>query len=250
MKLHPSVYEFMRVSAPEHCMHQSEDMKQLPKPSPELPVPEGVRRIALPKPADIHIPPVDLRTALENRQSVRKYSDQSLSLKELAFLLWCTQGIKTVDEKASFRRNVPSAGARHAFETYLLVNHVQGVQPGLYRYLASEHCLVEMDLSPDLPDRLVGACEDQSKIKFSAVSFFWAAVPFRMTWRFSERGYRYIFLDAGHVCQNLYLAAEAVDCGVCAVAAYNDGLLNTALKLDGENQFIIYVATLGKKVKE
>ncbi len=250
MKLHPSVYEFMHASAPEHCLLQPEEMKQLPKPSPELPVPEGARRIALPKPAELHIPPVDLRTALENRQSVRKYSDQPLNLEELAFLLWCTQGIKTIDDKASFRRMVPSAGARHAFETYLLINRVEGVEPGLYRYLASEHCLIEMDRSPDLPERLVNACEAQSKIKFSAVSFFWAAVPFRMTWRFCERGYRYLFLDAGHVCQNLYLAAEAVDCGVCAVAAYNDEQLNNTLKLDGENQFIIYVATLGKKVKE
>jgi SagB-type dehydrogenase family enzyme len=250
MKLHPSVTEFMRVSSPDNPMHQSEEMKQLPKPPLELPVPDSAHRIALPKPDELHIPPVDLRTALENRQSVRKYSDQPLSLQELAFLLWVTQGIKSLDERPSFRRNVPSAGGRHAFETYLLINKVQGVEPGLYRYVASEHCLIEIDLSPELPEALVHACQDQSKIKYSAVSFFWAAVPFRMTWRFSERGYRYLFLDAGHVCQNLYLAAEAIDCGVCAVAAYNDALVNAALKLDGETQFIIYVATLGKQVKE
>lgn len=250
MKLHPSVHEFMRISAPANPMLQSEEMKQLPKPLLELPAPEGARRISLPKPAEINIPSIDLLTALENRQSVRKYSDLPLSLEELSFLLRCTQGIKNMDERPSFRRLVPSAGGRHAFETYLLINKVQGVEPGVYRYLASENCLIEMDLSPDLPETLVHACEDQSKIKFSAVSFFWAAVPFRMTWRFSERGYRYLFLDAGHVCQNLYLAAEAVDCGVCAVAAYNDELVNAALKLDGESQFIIYAATLGKMVKE
>jgi len=250
LKLHPSVYEFLRVSAPAKPMIQSEEMKQLPKPLLELPAPEGVRHIPLPKPAEIEVPSIELRAALENRQSVRKYSDQPLSLKELAFLLWCTQGIKNIDERPSFRRMVPSAGGRHAFETYLLINKVQGLEPGLYRYLSSEHCLLELDHAPELPEALTHACEEQSKIKFSAVSFFWAAVPFRMTWRFSERGYRYLFMDAGHVCQNLYLAAEAVECGVCAIAAFNDELLNAALKLDGEEEFVIYAATVGKKVKE
>ncbi len=70
-----------------------------------------------------------------------------------------------------------------------------------------------------------------------------------MYWRYSERSYRYLHLDAGHVCQNLYLAAEAAGCGVCAIAAFDDDLLNKALDVDGESQFAIYAASLGKRVE-
>ncbi len=68
-----------------------------------------------------------------------------------------------------------------------------------------------------------------------------------MRWRYGERGYRYLHMDAGHVCQNLYLAAESIGCGVCAIAAYNDDLLNQTLGLDGEELFVIYVASVGKR---
>lgn len=67
-----------------------------------------------------------------------------------------------------------------------------------------------------------------------------------MTWRYSERGYRYLFIDAGHACQNLYLGAEAIECGVCAIAAFDDVIMNQLLGLDGESQFVIYLATVGK----
>ncbi len=82
----------------------------------------------------------------------------------------------------------------------------------------------------------------------SAVTFLWVAVPYRMTWRYQERGYRYLHLDAGHVCQNLYLAAEAIDAGVCAVAAFDDDALNTLLCLDAKEAFVIYLAAVGKKL--
>ena len=81
----------------------------------------------------------------------------------------------------------------------------------------------------------------------SGVVFLWTAVPYRMTWRYGERGYRDLHLDAGHVCQNLYLAAEAVGCGVCAIAAFDDDVMNDLLGIDGNDQFLIYLATAGKK---
>jgi SagB-type dehydrogenase family enzyme len=83
-------------------------------------------------------------------------------------------------------------------------------------------------------------------VNTSGVTFFWVAVSERMEWRYPVRGYRYLHLDAGHVCQNLYLAAEAISCGVCAIAAFDDEKVNEALNLDGENLFVIYVATVGK----
>ena len=167
-------------------------------------------------------------------------------MDQLSYLLWCTQGVKEVFQGTATLRNVPSAGARHAFETYLLINNVDGITPGLYRFLILEHSLLSVSLDKDMADKITQACLNQTFIKSSAVTFLWIAVPDRMNWRYGERGYRYLYLDAGHVCQNLYISAESIDCGTCAIAAYTDDELNQILGLDGKEQFVIYLATVGK----
>ena len=144
-------------------------------------------------------------------------------------------------------RTVPSAGARHAFETYLCVNNISGLTPGLYRFLALEHALLEERPGSDFADRLAKACLGQDTVKTCAATFIWTAVVVRMTYRYGERGYRYLYLDAGHVCQNLYLAAEAIGCGTCALAAFSDDDVNRLLGLDGDSRFTIYLGTVGKK---
>jgi SagB-type dehydrogenase family enzyme len=228
----------------------SDQRRGLPQPPLELAYDEAQPIIALPAPADLPTYPCGLRALIENRRSARRYTHQALTLDELSFLLWCTQGVKeTLDTHATLR-TVPSAGARHAFETYLLVNNVEGLVPGLYRFLALSHQLAQVKTEAGLADRMAQACLDQSHVKHSAVTFFWAAVPYRMTWRYGERGYRYLHLDAGHVCQNLYLAAEALGAGVCAIAAFEDEALNRLLEFDGEEQFVIYLATVGKREKQ
>ena len=155
--------------------------------------------------------------------------------------------MKKVIDKLVTLRTVPSSGARHAFETYLLVNRVQGLHPGLYRFLAIKHKLAEVSLDPSLANKITEARLQQRHLNTSAVTFIWTAVPYRMVWRYGERGYRYLHIDAGHVCQNLYLAAEAIGSGVCAIGAFNDEDINNLLGIDGKEQFVIYVAAVGKK---
>ncbi len=238
--------EFMLKTKSE-ALEPSGERLGLPQPPLELDCPPGARLTALPAPSSLRIPAIDLRTAIEQRQTVRSYSLQPLSMDELAFLLWCTQGVKRITSRPVTRRTVPSAGARHAFETYLLCNRVEGLAPGLYRYAAIEHALLVVDLGAEVNERLTLACGDQNQVRTSTVTFTWAAVVERMYWGYSDRGYRYLHLDAGHACQNLYLAAEAIGCGVCAIAAYDDDAVNAVLGLDGEEMFAIYIASLGKK---
>lgn len=189
---------------------------------------------------------VSLREAIEERKTVRMYENKPISLDELAYALFMTQGVKrNVRDKATFR-TVPSAGARHAFETILLINNVEGLKRGLYRYLALEHKLQKLEAAPDINQKIRRAALKQPQIEEAGVVFLWVAEPYRMTYRYSERGYRYLFLDAGHVAQNLYLAAQDFSAGVCAIAAYDDERMNTLLGLDGEHQFVIYLASLGK----
>ncbi len=205
--------------------------------------------ILLPDPDPAAIRKIDLSVAIEERESIRTYNDVSLETGELSYLLWCTAGIKWVFSEMAFR-TVPSAGCRHAIDTYLAVRRVKGLSPGLYRYIAMEHGLETIHPGSDLPDEVAAACYDQSCTREAAVIFLWGAETYRMYWRYGERGYRNLFLDAGHIGQNLYLAGLAVDCGICAIGAYEDEILNTLLGLDGDDRFIIYAATVGKKNEE
>jgi SagB-type dehydrogenase family enzyme len=228
---------------------KSDQQKGLPQPPLELPPSPGLPLLDLPDPATLTIPPCGLRAAINARHSVRSYASEPIAPEELSFLLWCTQGVKHVHGTQATFRTVPSAGARHAFETFLLINDVEGLEPGLYRYLALSHKLQLIDSDPTLAQKITAACFDQQFILRCGVVFLWTAVPYRMTWRYGERGYRDLHLDAGHVCQNLYLAAEAVTCGVCAIAAFDDDIMDGLLGINGNDQFLIYLATVGKKEK-
>ncbi len=204
--------------------------------------------ISLPDANTLSLPPVDFLALVNERRSTRTYSEDSISREELAYLLWCTQGVQKVGRSGrATLRTVPSAGARHAFETFVLINRVESIPCGLYRYVATRHILVPHIIQDDIAANLTAACLGQGMVQTSAVTFFWWVDMQRMTYRYGERGYRYIHLDAGHVCQNLYLAAESIKCGACAIAAFDDDSLNDVLKLDGENQFSLYVCPVGKK---
>jgi SagB-type dehydrogenase family enzyme len=239
-------YEFMERTRYRY-LPASDQSQGLPQPPLQVGAGEHDALIDLPPPSDVRVASLGLREAIEERVSVRRYADVPLSLQELSFLLWCTQGVKEVrGDGYCTLRNVPSAGARHALETCLLVNNVSGLNPGLYRFLAIEHKLAEVDLGPDIAERIVQACLGQRFVKTATVTFIWVAVVYRMAWRYGQRGYRYLHLDAGHVCQNLYLAAQSVGCGACAIAAFVDEDLSRAIGVDGRDQFPIYVATVGK----
>jgi SagB-type dehydrogenase family enzyme len=228
-------------------MEPSAQSKGLTQPPLELDYDSSQQIIDLPKSQELIINDMSLRKAIESRESVRKYSDQPLTLIELSWLLWCTQGVKEVMGSRATLRTVPSAGARHAFETYLLVNNVDELQEGLYRFLAIGHKLLLVNQDERIADKITKAALDQSQVKKCNVTFLLVAVVERMIWRYGVRGYRYLHLDAGHIGQNLYLAAENIECGVCAIAAFEDEQLNRVLDLDGEEQFVIYLLTVGKK---
>jgi SagB-type dehydrogenase family enzyme len=238
--------EFMQKTKYQNLQPSKQQLGE-PQPPLEIPIPADAARIDLPRPETLEFPGADLQTVIERRRSIRKYSDESLTLEELSFLLWCTQGVKQVINRPATLRTVPSAGARHAFETYLLINRVDGLKSGLYRFAAIDHQLIPLNLSPDIAEGVTAACLNQRFILTSAVTFIWVAIVERMAWRYTERGYRYLHLDAGHVCQNLYLSSEAIGGGVCAIAAFDDDRLNQTIGVDGESQFAIYLAPMGKK---
>ena len=240
--------DFLKDTARQEVDFNNTDQNRGIAPPPlEKPAPAGVQHIDLVPAEKLHdISVVDVVTAIANRKSRRVFIPVPLTLKELSFLLWATQGVrKTVSPGTAFR-TVPSAGCRHAFETYLCVFNVEGLGEGIYRYLPVEHQLLPVSQPAHLSARISEAALGQDFAGKSAVTFIWTTIPYRMEWRYDAAAHKVIAIDAGHVCQNLYISCEAIHAGTCAIAAYNQELTDNLLGVDGTDEFAIYLAPVGK----
>ncbi len=238
--------DFLKDHVRKHTDFSSTDQNRGVEPPPvHKPCPADVRRIALPRP-DPDALFMPLGAAIHSRESRRHYGEQPLSLQELSTMLWATQGIHRTLGPGTALRTVPSAGARHALETYLCILDVEGLEAGLYRYLPGDHDLAALSVPADLGSQLPGATLGQTFTASAAVVFVWTCIPYRMEWRYAGASYKVIALDAGHLCQNLYLACEAVGCGTCAIAAYDQDLMDELVNVDGIDEFVVYLAPVGK----
>ena len=232
----------------EYDFSLTDQHKGVPAPPIQKPYDPTVCRIPLLVPSEFknNISDIDLFTAVTGRESRRQYLSAALSLAELSFLLFSTQGVRQSSHPSVSLRTVPSAGARHSFETYLLIRNVEDVDSGLYRYLPQEHELVFSGEVEDMEMRLALACFGQQFVGAGAVTFVWATIPYRMEWRYGMLAHRVILIDVGHVCQNLYLACEAIGAGTCGVAAYDQQEVDRLIGVDGEEEFAVYLAPVGK----
>jgi SagB-type dehydrogenase family enzyme len=235
--------EFFEKTGYKHLGPSPQQKGETP-PALQVDFSEGGERIELPSAENIG---GQVQKVIEQRRSLRRYSQKPLTLQELSYLLWCTQGVKQIEAELHNFRTVPSAGARHAFETLVLANRVEGLKNLLYQHVALEHKLVVVSRDNRIAEKIMFGCLGQKMITTSAATFIWVADVKRMTWRYGQRGYRYILIDAGHICQNLYLAAESIGCGACAIGAFDDDAMNETLGLDGKKHFMVYAACVGKK---
>jgi len=236
--------------------YETDQKKGKPRPPVQKPYPDGSTLIDLIKIDDISLGENPLREVIGERKSHRFYTEDSLSLEELSFLLWATQGIREVSPDGErFYRNVPSGGNRHSLETYLSIHRVEGVERGLYRYLPIEHKLVPVRIDPNIAEEThVGLMAQETRVnderynftRECAVAFIWTTTPYRSEWRYAMVAHRMIAIDAGHICQNLYLACGAIGAGVCAIGAIDQAEIDKVLGVDGEDEFVLYAATVGK----
>ena len=206
--------------------------------------------------------PIDLPRDFENlgmednlvqlllkRKSSRVYTQEDMSLLQLSFLLWGTQGVKDIRGKSyATLRTVPAGGARHPFETYLLVRQVEGLVPGMYHYLPMTHQLELLSAQED-PQALLDFAEEslcgQRWAAKANVVFYWSFVPYRSEWRYGIFAHKLIMADMGHVGENLYLACAALGLGTCGIGAYDQALCDKAFRLDGEEEYTVYTQTVG-----
>ena len=207
--------------------------------------------IPLPDPETAPLRESDLTALLRGRRSVRGYGDAPLTLPQLSYLLWAGQGVTGIrGTNYATLRTVPSGGARHAFETYLLCRSVEGLEPGAYHYLPMEHSLEYFGAVESMEETISTALLGQRWAARAGAVFFWSVLPYRAEWRYGIRAHRTILMDVGHVGQNHYLAAEALGLGTCAIAAFDDPLCSRIFGLDGEEEFILYAAPVGSRRTE
>ena len=211
------------------------------KPGPYKAYPDAPK-VKLPKPAGAGGMPI--WEAVGRRRSVRDFRSSSLRAADLSQLLWASQGVTRVMGECALR-SAPSAGALYPVETYLSVQMVEGIEAGIYHYGVREH---ELDLlrTGDFRAAVAEAALDQGFLAEAAVVFAWTAVFARSKWKYKERAYRYVYLDAGHIAQNVALAAVALGLGSCQIAALYDDEVNAVLGVDGKEESILYMTALGR----
>ncbi len=225
----------------------SDQQKGVAYPPLEKPIGSRAQPVELPRPEASAIKKVNVHACLADRRSRRDFSPESLALPELSFLLWATQGVREVlGEGYATLRTVPSAGARHPYETYLIVHRVTELSPGIYRYLPLTHRLLPQGCPDRLPARTTAAALGQGFAGHCAAVFVWACLPYRGEWRYRAEAHKVALLDAGHIAQNLYIACEAIACGTCGIAAYDQRAFDALLGLDGADEFVVYLAPVGK----
>jgi SagB-type dehydrogenase family enzyme len=181
---------------------------------------------------------------IAQRRSIREFSRQPITFSELSQLIWATQGVTSEASGFEFRAT-PSAGALYPIETYVVVNRVEEISPGIYHYNMKEaklSLLKEGDFGSDLCQ----AGLDQEMLEEAACVFIWTAIVERSKWKYRERAYRYIYMDVGHIGQNLYLAATALNLGCCTVGAFFDEEVDRLLGVDGKEEISIYLGAVGQ----
>jgi SagB-type dehydrogenase family enzyme len=236
---------------PGDWQRDSDRSQQRPEPSAEKIIPAGAKKITLTPLAEIHLGDMSVREAIAARRSVRDFTDAELSLEELSYLLWATQGVTAVQRDHAGAivqrfRAAPSGGARYPLETYLAIRRVHGVPAGVYRYVPNDHQLILVREDAELSGKLTAACYGTPSVGSAAVVFIWSAVPYRTEWKYTYLAHRMIAMEAGHVCENLYLAAESCRTGACAMLSYHQPRVDELIGVDGKDEFAIYIACVGK----
>lgn len=243
--------EFMKCPDFGEKMPDSDQAKKLPQP----PLFKEVKGAVMELSADFESAILcgSYAELLDIRRSERNFAEEKIMTQDqLAFLLWGSQGVQTVRGRgyASFRP-VPSGGARHPFETYIAVRNVDGLAPGLYRYLPQEHIgekRVSIEILGEIHNHssnVVKMLAGQQWAANAQVVLFLSCTAYRAEWRYADMAHRVVLIDQGHVGQNWMLSASAMGMGSCCIAAYDQKTCDKVLGLDGVEEYTVYACAVG-----
>jgi SagB-type dehydrogenase family enzyme len=238
---------------------ESDCAKGIPQPIIQKSIPENATTIDLPVINSENAPKADFFECTCSRLSRRSYTNKPMSIFELAFLLWCTQGVKKViggyrnyikdGSGRNYLRLVAAGGSVNSYETYLAINNISGVEKGVWKYLPLSHQIVFIKGVNDLPqtisDTFSNPNQNQSYAAKAAAVFFWVCIPYRGEWRYKELAHKGMLLDLGHISHQLYLATEALGCGCCAIGGYYQNKADDLIGVNGNDEFTVLCASVG-----
>ena len=232
--------QFMKSNWPKGAMEGTDQIKGVPMPPFENEWDEDAL-IALPDPKSAELKKRDIIQVFEERVTRRKLGAGPMSLSDLSFLLWASAGMREILAGRIFR-TVPSAGSRHPFESFFYADKVDGLKPGLYRYIAQRNAVVFVSYKEGMKDELIKCMKNQW---FGcSVAIFWVFNAYRCEWRYVHHSHKVSLLDVGHIAQNAYLAAEALGIGCCTIGAYLQEI-DQHLGVDGIEEFCVYIGVFG-----
>jgi SagB-type dehydrogenase family enzyme len=211
-----------------------------PKKPPQYKTYPGSKKVELPKPK---YRGMVLEEAIEKRRSIRNYSTKPLSMAQLSQLLFAAQGVtgKMYDKAL---RTAPSAGALYPFEIYVVINNVRDVPQGIYHYLVLDHTL-ELVKAGDFSGKISDAGLEQDMLGAAGATFVLSAIFDRVRCKYGERGFRYAYIEAGHISQNIYLQAVSLGLGSVCAGAFLDERVNQLIGVDGYEEAVIYLHAVG-----
>ena len=186
---------------------------------------------------------ISLWQTIKKRKSSRNFSNKTLLKTDLSRLLWAVQGITRISSGFEFR-TAPSAGALYPIETYVVIHSVESIPSGVYHYSVRTHELDQIKKG-DFRKEITQVALDQDMAYTANAVFVWTAIFERSKWKYKQRAYRYVYLDAGHIAQNLALAATALNLGSCQIAALYDDEANALLEVDGTSESVLYMSVVG-----
>ena len=229
---------------PEGEYHTDQELKKPQPPLAKAPMTGDTRDL----PHDFSGMEIDndFLHVINSRKSHRVYTDEPITLTQLSYLLWCTQGVKRVRGKSyATLRTVPGGGARHPFECYMAARRVEGLEPGLYHYLPMTHQVEFLGVLDGLEEMIGRTLSGQRWAEKASVVCYYSCVFYRAEWRYGIWAHPTVLIDSGHITENLYLAATSIGLGGCAVAAVDGNDANHAFGLDGQEEAIFYAMPVG-----
>jgi len=246
--MHTNNRKFMQCPSFKNIMFESDQTKGVDPPPFSKPITGQVTTLTQ---FDDTLTTPDYMKLVEARRSLRDYSGKPMTQAELAFMLWSAQGVKSYRGNVATFRTVPSGGARHPFETYIAVQHVEGLEPGLYRYLPLENvgekavAIERLGNIDDYPDTITAMLAGQAWAAKAPVILFYSCIPYRAEWRYDSAAHRVVLIDLGHLGQNVMLSAVALGLGSCCMAAYDQQLCDKVLGFDGLDEYTVYAISVG-----
>ena len=204
-------------------------------------------KIQLPEP--VLISDISVEEALVNRRSIREFKSDALTLDQVSQILWAAYGINEPRSNPAFLRGglrtAPSAGALYPLDIYLVCGNVEGLQAGIYKYIAEVHGL-ELVSEGDVRKDLAKAALDQDFLEVAPISIVYVAIFNRTTQKYGKRGReRYVCMDIGHSAQNVYLQTYTLNLGTCAIGAFTDKMVSMVMLLTDREE-PLYIMPIGK----